>query len=244
MRPWKTQKQENFLSSLSRLFGGQIDRAIGLHVMSLQFPVESLAIRPAEVADANWAARLIFAAGPGLFSYVFAAQPDEALTILEQAFVMPQHAFSYEHVQILEVDHQPAGLVLGYPGSLKRKAEDQVRAVMAQIIPVQRVPRILVNLADLTRIKQDVEPQDYYILSLGIDPAFRSKGLGAALLRDTEELARDRHCAYICCDVPYTNRKAQRWLNRHDYHITCSKTSHRFEHMTDAGGLHRMERQL
>jgi ribosomal protein S18 acetylase RimI-like enzyme len=212
--------------------------------MSLQFPVESLAIRAAAPADVDWAAKLVFAAGPGLFSYVFAAQPEEALAIFQRAFVMPNHAFSYEHTQILEVADRPAGLVLGYPGAIKRKVEEQVQGVMAQIIPLQRVPKILVNLADLSRIKQDVAVHDYYILSLAIDPEFGGKGLGLALLRDTEELAKDTDCQSVCVDVTYNNLKAKRWLSRLGYRITCSKTSHRFEHMTDAGGLHRMEHRI
>ncbi len=212
--------------------------------MTLQFPVESLAIRAAAPSDVGWAAPLVFATGPGLFSYVFATRPEEALTIFRQAFAMPNHAFSYEHTQILEVADRPAGLILGYPGSIKRKAEEQVQGAMAQIIPLQRVPKIFINLADLSRIKQDVTADDYYILSLCVDPEFVGKGLGMALLRDVEEQARDFDCQSICLDVAYTNLAAQRWLSRLGYRITCSKTSHRFENMTDAGGLHRMEHRL
>jgi ribosomal protein S18 acetylase RimI-like enzyme len=212
--------------------------------MSLQFPVESLSIRTATPSDVDWAAQLVFSAGPGLFSYVFATRPEEALEIFVRAFAVPNHAFSYEHTQILEVADRPAGLILAYPGTVKRKAEEHVQGVMAHIIPLQRVPRILVNLADLNRIKQDVKPDEYYILSLCIAPEYGGKGLGMALLRDAEAQARDYQCRSACIDVAYTNPAAQRWLQYMGYNITCSKTSHRFEHMTDAGGLHRMEHIL
>jgi ribosomal protein S18 acetylase RimI-like enzyme len=212
--------------------------------MSLQFRAESLSIREATVADVDWATALVFAAGPGVFSYIFALKPEEAQDVLRQAFVVPDHAFSYEHTQVIEVDQQPVGLMLGYPGRVKRHAEARVQAVMAHILPLQRVPRILVHLADMTRIKQDVAADAYYVLSLSILPDWRRKGLGKALLQDTEALAQESDCRSLSFDVTYNNLHGKRWLTHQGYEITCSKTSDRFERLTDAGGLHRMERSL
>ncbi|MEB3295610.1 MAG: GNAT family N-acetyltransferase [Synechococcales bacterium] len=212
--------------------------------MGLQIPVQDIAIRSVEAADFDWCANLIFAAGPGLFSYVFASTADKALATLREAFSAPRHAFSHDHVQLLEVCDQPAGLVLGYSGAVKHRAEEQIQGIMAHILPINRVPRILVNLADLSRIRQDVASEDYYVLSLGIVPEFRNRGLGTALLQDTEMTARELGCRTLCLDVAYSNTRAIRFFERLGYEIACSKTSHRFSNMTDAGGLHRMEKIL
>jgi ribosomal protein S18 acetylase RimI-like enzyme len=212
--------------------------------MTLQFPIDRISIRPAEESDVRWGADLMFSSGPALFSYVFAVTADKAQDILRQAFAAPRHAFSYEHAQILEVDNQPAGLIIGYRGDTKRKAEEQIQGVMANIVPLQRVPRILVNLADLSRIKQNVEKDEYFVLSLCIADEYRDRGLGTALLQDAELCAQDLKCKTICLDLAYTNLRARAWLTRLGYHVTCSKTSQRFSTMTDAGGLHRMEKRL
>jgi ribosomal protein S18 acetylase RimI-like enzyme len=212
--------------------------------MSLQFPTDSLSIREATVGDVDWATDLIFAAGPGVFSYIFALKPEEAQDVLRQAFVVPDHAFSYEHTQVIEVDQQPVGLMLGYPSAVKRHAEARVQPVMAHILPLQRVPRILVHLADMSRIKQDVAADAFHVLSLSILPDWRNKGLGKALLQDTEALAQELNCRSVSFDVTYNNLHGKRWLTHQNYQITCSKTSDRFERLTDAGGLHRMERSL
>ncbi len=212
--------------------------------MSLQFPVESLSIREAAASDVHWATELIFASGPGLFSYIFGLKPEPAKVVLQQAFVIPDHAFSYEYTQIIEVEQQAVGLVLSYPAHVKRRAEARMQSVMANILPLKRVPRILVNLADMTRIKQDVAADSYYVLSLSIVPEFRGKGLGTALLKDTEAIAREGGCRAVSMDVAYSNPIGKSWLSHLGYQVTCSKTSHRFEQMTDAGGLHRMERRL
>ncbi|MBD2327362.1 GNAT family N-acetyltransferase [Alkalinema sp. FACHB-956] len=212
--------------------------------MGLQFPVEAITVRPAEAKDAAWGADLLFSAGKGLFSYVFASTPEKAKETLYQAFTEPNHAFSYEYTQIVEVNDRAAGLILGYPGDLKRKLEENVQGIMAHLLPISRVPRILVNLADLSRIKQEVDLNDYFVLSLCIAPEFRNHGLGSALLQDTELEAQDLGCQHICTDVTYHNLRARKLFERLGYTITCSKTSHRFEAMTDAGGLHRLEKNL
>jgi GNAT superfamily N-acetyltransferase len=212
--------------------------------MTLQFSTDRLTIRPAEDRDVIWGADLMFSAGPGLFSYVFASTPDKAQEILRQAFAEPSHAFSYEFAQVLEVDDRLAGIVLGYPSEVKRRAETNVQGIMAHILPLHRVPRILGNLADLSRIKQDVTEDTYFLLSLCIASEFQGQGLGTALLQDTEFGAKDLGCGRMALDMAYTNDRARQLFERLGYEVTCSKTSQRFANMTDAGGLHRLEKAL
>jgi ribosomal protein S18 acetylase RimI-like enzyme len=212
--------------------------------MTLQFSPDRLTIRPAEDRDVIWGADLMFSAGPGLFSYVFASTPDKAQEILRQAFREPSHAFSYEFAQVLEVDDRLAGIVLSYPNTVKRRAEANVQGIMAHIVPLHRVPRILGNLADMSRIKQEVGPDTYFLLSLCITPEFQGRGLGTALLQDTEWTAKDLDCQSMAVDIAYNNDRARHLFERQGYKITCSKTSQRFSNMTDAGGLHRLEKKI
>jgi ribosomal protein S18 acetylase RimI-like enzyme len=212
--------------------------------MSAPLLLENVTLRPAIAADVDWGAPLVFASGPALFSYVFAAVPEQAAEILAQAFAYPNHAFSYEYAQVVEVADEPAGLVIGYPGQVKRQVDDKVHMVMAKILPLTKLPRILINVADLTRIKQDVAPEDYYLLSISIAPEFRNLGLGTALLGEIELQAQETGCRSLCLDVTYKNTAAQALFARLGYRVTCSKTSDRFDQMTRAGGLHRMEKRL
>jgi ribosomal protein S18 acetylase RimI-like enzyme len=206
--------------------------------------IQNVTLRPAIAADVDWAVPLLLATGPALFSYVFASAPDQTALILQQAFIRPQHAFSYEHTQVVEVQEQPAGLMVSYPGFIKRQADEKVQQVMAGILPLRKLPRILVNLADLTRIKQDVAPQEYYILGLSISPEFRNQGLGRYLLNQAENQSRTYDCSGLCLDVTYTNTLAKALFERVGYRVTCSKTTPRFEQITRAGGIHRMTKNL
>lgn len=209
-----------------------------------QVSAQNITLRPAIATDVNWAAPLLFASGPELFSYVFASPSSESAEILQRAFAYPAHAFSYEHAQIVEVAGQPVGLMVSYSGTVKRKAESQSHQVMAQILSLRKLPRILVNLADLTRIKQEVAAQEYYILSLSILPSFRNLGIGRYLLAQAEHQARIQTCESICLDVTFSNSRAQSLFRQTGYQIACSKTTVRFDQMTRAGGLHRMTKSL
>jgi ribosomal protein S18 acetylase RimI-like enzyme len=205
---------------------------------------QNITVRPAIAEDVNWAAPLLFDTGPSLFSYVFASPSEQAKDILQQAFIQPQHAFSYEHTQVIEVSTQPAGLIIGYPGALKRQADEKVQLIMARLLPLRKLPKILVNLADLTRIKQDVALQEYYILGLSILPEFRRQKLGSHLLHQAENQARSQACPAICLDVTYTNTPAKSLFEQMGYRVVCSKSTARFEQMTRAGGIHRMAKNL
>jgi len=212
--------------------------------MSSPLFVQNLTLRPAIAEDVGWAAPLLFAAGPAIFSYLFASPSEESRQILQQAFTYPQHAFSYEYTQVVEVQGQPAGLMIGYPGDRKRQAEEKVHFVMARIMSLRKLPRILVNVADFNRIKQAVDPNDYYILSMSVLPEFRSQGIGSYLLQQADLVASSEGCASLCLDVTYKNHRARALFERQGFQVTCSKTTTRFDQLTRSGGLHRMSREL
>lgn len=212
--------------------------------MLLQPFAQNITLRPAIADDVAWAAPLFFAAGPAVFSYVFASPFEESKAIFCQAFAYPQHAFSYEHAQVIEVLNQPAGVMISYPGFVKRQAEEKVHQVMARILPLRKLPKILVNLADLTRIKQEIAAQDYYILGLSVIPELRNQGLGTYLLHQAERQAQAQRCQAMALDVTYTNTAARALFERLDYRVTCSKSTHRFDQLTRSGGLHRLVKTL
>lgn len=212
--------------------------------MKFQPLVEQVTLRPAVSEDGDWATPLLFAAGPEVFSYSFASPAEHAQTILRQAFSYPHHAFSYEYALVAEVQHQPVGVMIRYSGSVKRQADEKVHSVMARLLPLRKLPKILMNVADLSRIKQEVQLSDYYILGLSVLPEFRNQGLGSRFLAQAEVEARSQHCSSLCLDVTYSNRQAKSLFERVGYQVTCSKTTDRFAQMTRTGGLHRMVKSL
>jgi GNAT superfamily N-acetyltransferase len=213
--------------------------------MRLQPFTNNLTLRRAIASDGNWAVPLLFSICPALFSYIFASSAEQAQATLHQAFAYPHHSFSYEHTCVLEMQEAdmqsyPIGLMIGYPARIKRQADEKVHGVMARITPLRKLPKILINVADFSRIKQDISAEDYYLLGLGILPEFRNHGLGTYLLTQIEAQAQTHHCQSICLDVTYENRRGRQFFERNDYRVTISKTTDRFERFTRSGGIHRM----
>ncbi|WP_458648809.1 GNAT family N-acetyltransferase [Sivoneniella epilithica] len=208
--------------------------------MLLQPLMSHLTLRRAIADDGNWAAPLLFSICPALFSYIFAASAEQAQDVLQQAFVYPNHSFSYEYTCVVEIQGQPVGLLMGYPAVIKRQADERVHSVMARITPLRKLPRILVNVADFNRIKQDISVKDYYLLGVGILPEFRNQGLGTYLLAQIEAQAQASHCQAICLDITYINTRGHKFFERNGYRIALSKTTDRFEQFTRSGGIHRM----
>ena len=217
---------------------------VGVKFMLLQPLINNLTLRRAIANDSNWAAPLLFSICPALFSYVFAASAEQAQDVLQQAFVYPNHSFSYEYTCVVEIQGQPVGLMIGYPAVIKRQADGKVHGVMARITPLRKLPKILVNVADFNRIKQDISSEDYYLLGVGILPEFRNQGLGTYLLAQIESQAQAANCQAICLDITYINARGRRFFERNGYRVTLSKTTDRFEQFTRSGGIHRMVKHL
>lgn len=212
--------------------------------MLLQPLISNITLRRAIAADGDWAVPLLFSICPALFSYIFASSAEQAQTTLQQAFVYPHHSFSYEHTYIVEMQGQPIGLMIGYPALIKRQADEKVHGVMARIIPLRKLPKILMNVADFNRIKQNIFAEDYYLLGVGILPEFRNQGLGTYLLTQIETQAQAANCQAICLDITYVNIRGRKFFEQNGYRVTFSKTTDRFEQFTRSGGIHRMAKPL
>jgi ribosomal protein S18 acetylase RimI-like enzyme len=206
--------------------------------MLLQPLINNLTLRRAIADDCNWAAPLLFSICPALFSYIFASSAEQAQDVLQKAFVYPSHSFSYEHTCVIEIQGQPVGLIIGYPARIKRQADEKVHGVMARITPLRKLPKILINVADFNRIKQDISEKDYYLLGMSILPEFRNQELGTYLLAQIE--AQAENCQAICLDITYINTGGRKFFERNGYRIALSKTTDRFEQFTRSGGIHRM----
>ncbi|MBD2100564.1 GNAT family N-acetyltransferase [Leptolyngbya sp. FACHB-261] len=204
----------------------------------------SLQVRPCTAADAVAATQLLFAAGPELFTYTFASSAEKTLEILTKAFAKPDHAFSYSHAQVAEVEGEVVGLLVSYSGALKTEAENRVHQVMPGIVPVWKVPGMLLNLTDLNRVKQPVPVQDYYVLCVAVKPELQGQGIGTCLLSQAETMAALEGCGAVALDLTLNNQQALRFCQGLGYRVVQSSTTPRFERQTGAGGLQRLVKPL
>ena len=167
-------------------------------------------LRPATPADAPFLAWGLDEAAGGLFAAMFGG----GRAVLTRVMAQPQHAFSFQHVTVAEVDGRPAGMCQGFgfgtPGgglalALARAAG--VRSVRAGVVALALLPAVTA----LTRHAQG----EWYLQAIAVVPDFRGVGVGTALFADAFDRARatddsDR----LVLDVERDNHRARALYER------------------------------
>lgn len=129
-------------------------------------------LRPAERRDAPDVARLIDIAGEGIPCWLWsqgASSREEAFAVGAARAAREEANFSYRNAVLADRDGEIVGMMLGY---VLGEAPDDRRAALAE------VPEFLRPLAEL----EWVVPGSFYVNALAVDAAWRSHGIGSALL--------------------------------------------------------------
>lgn len=160
-------------------------------------------IRAATIADAEEMAVLIDYAGEGLPSHLWAGMAEGGETPGQVGIRRARRdegSFSWRNAWIAEFDGSVAGMLTGYP--------------IATPAPVEPgTPSLFAALQEL----ENAASGSWYVNVLACHPGFRNRGIGSALMRKAEELARDAGFGEISVIVFDTNASARRLYERHGY---------------------------
>lgn len=105
--------------------------------------------------------------------------------------------YTYANTRVAEVDGQPAGALLSYPGALYKDLRDRTFK--------EYWPAFFTQFAE---DDPETDPGEYYLDSLAVHPAYRKRGIGRALLEDgiriglgqgfgTIALVADSNCPHL-----------------------------------------------
>jgi len=163
--------------------------------------------RPATPRDAASMAILVDIAGHGLPAYFWssAVARGEAYSMLEvgrERAMRDEGSFSWRNATMAEIDGAVAGMLVGYrqPDSPEvTDPEDYDPAV-----------RPLIELEPLSRAS-------WYINVLASFAEFRDQGVGTALLREAERIARQTEARALSLIVEDVNDGAMRLYRRHGF---------------------------
>jgi ribosomal protein S18 acetylase RimI-like enzyme len=144
--------------------------------------MSTVTIRNARPADARFLAQCILA---GLHLADFDSQPNDNISdMLEKLTECERREdtlCTYSHTRIAEVDGQPAGALLSYPGALyKDLRASTLKAYLPDIY------------AQFANDDPETDPGEYYLDSLAVHPDYRKQGVGRALLEDAIRLGQSR----------------------------------------------------
>lgn len=151
-------------------------------------------------------ARYLDRAAEGFFRFMLGSRSEQ---ILANAYRIPGHDLSYEHVVFVEQAGEIAGMVSGYTAEQHRRSSLQpLRDAAGGWSLRMRVVTML--FAPLLRIIDSIEDHDFYLQAIAIDEPLRGTGLGGLLMDIIEQQAIDKGAKRLALDVSAGNQAAIR----------------------------------
>jgi len=185
-----------------------------------------LQFRPARPEDADAAVPLIRSSGPAAFDYVFThATRVSAARYLHRAFQMGKGEFGYRNHIVGEIDGQVVAAGAAYSG------KDIPRFTLTALWHIPAVYGLLDGTRVIVRglkIEKLVKPPTgtlHYVAHLGVDPEFRSRGIGIQLVERLLAMGREKGRTTAALDVSVENPRAQALYERIGFHVTQELTS-------------------
>jgi ribosomal protein S18 acetylase RimI-like enzyme len=161
---------------------------------------------------------LVYRASEAYNDFVYASR-DLALHIQRLLFEKRACEFSPPNVWIVREGNEVLGMLAALSGGDLRRCRLRGALALAKSNVLQKHPVIgrRLQLAGQTLLK--VQPRDFYISQIAVDPAARNRGLGKFLLDHAEREAQDRHCTRLVLEVSPSSAAAVRLYRRQSYRL-------------------------
>lgn len=185
-----------------------------------------LIFRPAAPSDVDAAVPLIHSSGPTAFEYVFGVPAvSDAQAFLRHAFVHGGGEFGWRNHVVGELDGVVAAAGAGYGGATKWPF---TLAAARQILGHYGWRHAAGVIARGLRVESVIPPpagRMYYLGHLGVNPAWRGRGFGAALVAHLLALRPADADGPATLDVATTNAAAQRLYQRLGFEVVGERRS-------------------
>lgn len=183
--------------------------------MSTVTPSPRLTFRPAAASDVDAAVPLIHSSGPAAFEYVFGLPgAGDAQAFLRHAFVDGSGEFGWRNHVVGELDGVVVAAGAGYGGATKWPF---TLAAARQILGHYGWRHAAAVIGRGLKVESVIPPPAgnmYYLAHLGVTPALRGRGFGAALVAHLLEIRPVDAVGPVTLDVATTNPDAQRLYQR------------------------------
>ncbi len=138
--------------------------------------------------------------------------------IIAQAYIQPNHSYSFENVIFAECNERIIGMALGFTAEQHQSFSTQPLKEAAGIRAL-RMKIVNIIFAPMLQILKTIAPGDFYLLSMAVENEFRGKGVGNILLDKIEERSRTKKSIRLSLDVSAKNEGARRLYEHRDMSI-------------------------
>ncbi|MFP6582483.1 MAG: N-acetyltransferase [Candidatus Hydrogenedentota bacterium] len=201
-----------------------------------------LQIRDATPEDAEAAAPLVFSSGPDAFNFVFSHRTKmNALEFLEKAFVREGGEFGYRNHIVGTLDGKVVASGAGFTGTeMPAFMLSDTRTIFG-FYGFSQGLRVIGRVLQIEHIVPPPKSNIQYIGHIGVDPEFRSRGLGAQLVNHLIDVGREQGRTAAVLDVSCENPRAEALYARLGFTVTWEKESHYRNETSHVPSHRRME---
>lgn len=192
------------------------------HPTPVHGDASSVALRPASVAIADVAARLLYLTMRPLTEYWLGVDDMAAAhAALRRLFASRGNLFSFEFAEYAELQGNVAGLLLAYPAPIMKALE------LPTVLQYFRAAGIWVGLRMLWRsfplqsIAQ-AAPHEYFLAHIAVLPEYEGRGLGQRMLVRVQERATQAGFKRITLTVDAKNDRAISLYKRAGYRVSAT----------------------
>jgi ribosomal protein S18 acetylase RimI-like enzyme len=200
-------------------------------------------IRPARPADTPLAVSLLRLSMDEPTRHIFEDQRRPLDGLLAALFVRPSGRFSYRFASLAELDRQPVGLLLSYPGKLISKLELNTGLHLLLLLGPLGLARLAWRSRKMMRVRE-AEADEYYISNLAVLPPFQRQRVGTRLLHYATKATRAVGLSKCSLLVSMDNQVACRFYEGKGYRTVRVRPLSNASHFGGRHGYYRMVKSL
>lgn len=157
-----------------------------------------ITVRPAQLADAPFVAPLIVDAIEEIANRLTGEDETTAiLTSLEELFKRTDNRHSYKNTYIADIDGKVAGIMVVYGGDQALALDSNLEHWLAA------------KGANVQTIEVEARPDEFYIDTICTAPQYRGQGVGTALLKYADTIAKEKGYPKVSLSVEKQKERAR-----------------------------------